>query len=164
MGRGEWESEYADFFNANALRLRRVAWGVCGDWDQAEDVVQTAFVRMYAKFARVRDGDPYAYARRTVINLCLSGRRLRGREVPTSELPDRAGVEDDGGSVDLMPALMSLPVQQRAVVTLRFLEDLSVRDVAELLGISEGTVKSHSSRALDALRTSMSADVTRETR
>src|SRR5262245_14804078 len=130
MGRGDWEAEYVDFFHANALRLRRVAWGVCGDWDQAEDIVQTVFVRLYGRFAKVRSGDPYAYARRAVINTCLNGRRVSKREVLTPELPERAVAPEDGGRVDLRPALMGLPVQQRAVVTLRFLEDLSVREVA----------------------------------
>ena len=54
MGRADWESEYAAFFHANALRLRRVAWGACGDWHQAEDIVQTAFVRLDRSSRRSR--------------------------------------------------------------------------------------------------------------
>lgn len=163
MGRAEWESEYADFFHANAVRLRRVAWGVCGDWDQAEDIVQTAFVRIYGKFAKIRHGDPYAYARRTVVNLCLSGHRRNGRELPTAVVPDHP-VQDADPVLDIVPALLALPVQQRAVVALRFLEDLPVSEVAQLLAVSEGTVKSHTSRALAALRQSVSDDAARDPR
>lgn len=112
----------------------------------------------------MRSGDPYAYARRAVVNTCLSGHRRTKREVPTADLPEVAASADAGGPLDLRPALMGLPAQQRAVVTLRFLEDLSVREVAELMGISEGAVKSHSSRGLAALRAAMSAEITRETR
>jgi len=151
MSRTDWESEYADFFHANALRLRRVAWGVCGDWNQAEDIVQTAFVRLYPKFAKIKDTDPLAYTRRIVINLCLNRHRRAGKEILTSDVPEQP-VDDHASSVDIVEAMRHLPAQQRAVVTLRFIEDLSVHEVAEILGISDGTVKSHSSRALSTLR------------
>ena len=151
MGRAEWESEYADFFHANALRLRRVAWGVCGDWNQAEDIVQTAFVRLYPKFASVKDSDPLAYTRRIVVNLCLNRRRRSGKEILTDDVPEQSP-HHDAPTVDVAAAMRALPAQQRAVVTLRYLEDLPVHDVAALLGISEGTVKSHTSRALSSLR------------
>jgi len=160
MGRPSWEQEYVDFFHANALRLRRVAWGVCGDWTEAEDIVQTAFVRIYPKFGRLRSEDPVAYARRTVVNLCLNRHRQRGREVLTGAVPDRLAADDAGGMthVDIASAVRTLPAQQRAVVALRFLDDLSVREVATVLGISEGTVKSHTSRGIEALRKAMTAD------
>jgi RNA polymerase sigma-70 factor (sigma-E family) len=152
MGRAEWESEYADFFHANALRLRRVAWGVCGDWNQAEDIVQTAFVRLYPKFARVKDSDPLAYTRLIVVNLCLNRHRRSRKEILTDDIPEQPVHDDAGSGVDVAEAMRALPAQQRAVVTLRYLEDLPVHDVAALLGISEGTVKSHTSRALSSLR------------
>lgn len=156
MGRPEWEAEYADLFNAHAVRLRRVAWGVCGDWNQAEDVVQTAFVRLYPKFARVRRGDPVAYVRRAVVNECLSRRRRQARELVTSELPEPVVAAHAVDTIDVVRALAGLPDQQRAVVALRYLDDLSVREVAALLDLSEGTVKSHTSRGLATLRDRLS--------
>src|SRR5262245_44833974 len=104
MSRVEWESEYADFFHANALRLRRVAWGVCGDWDQAEDIVQTAFVRLYGKFAKLRAGDPYAYTRRIVVNLCINKYRRAPLELLTADVPEVGSAGDQSSTVDLVPA------------------------------------------------------------
>ena len=164
MGRPDWEAEYVDFFVARAPALRRTAYAMCGDWQVAEDLVQTTFVRLYVHWSRVRRETADAYARRILTNLFLSGRRARGREFPTDLLPDRAApsavADIAGGRVDVAAALAGLPARQRAVVALRYVDDLPVSQVAELLGLAEGTVKSHCARAAEALRTALATPQT----
>lgn len=146
------DADFAEFFDARALRYRRMAYALAGDWHQAEDLTQSTFVRMYRHWGRIRDGNLDGYARRTMLNLYLDGRKFRA-EVSTDDLPDRP--DADPGTerrLDLHDALRRMPRQMRAVVVLRFLEDLTIREVADLLDLSEGTVKSHSHRALAALR------------
>ena len=164
MGRPDWEMEYVEFFVARAPALRRAAYAMCGDWQVAEDLVQTTFVRLYVHWRRVRAETADAYARRILTNLFLSGRRIRGRELPTDLLPDRAApsaVADVAGSrVDVAAALAGLPARQRVVVALRYVDDLPISEVAELLGLAEGTVKSHCARAAKALRAALAAPST----
>jgi len=92
-----------------------------------------------------------AYARKTVVNAALSHARRR-KETPTDTVPDRSTAPPDESGLDVGRALDLLPARQRAIIALRFLDDLSVTDVAHVLGIAEGTVKSQTSRALDTLR------------
>lgn len=135
--------------------MRRMAYGLIGDWDRAEDLTQATFVRLYRKWDGLADANIEAYARRVMVNLYLDGRRYAA-ELPTGEVPDgpcraaesAAAVE----RVDVARALASLPRQMRAVAVLRFLEDRPVAEVADTLGIAEGTVKSHTHRAAAALR------------
>lgn len=147
---------FAEFFAAHVRPLRRTAYGLVGDWDRAEELTQATFVRLYPHWVSVCDGNPRAYARRVMVNLFLDGRR-RAPEVPTEVLPEVAAVEhsslsaDAATRLDLGRALAGLPRQMRAVVVLRFLEDRPVAEVAGLLGIAEGTVKSHTHRALAVL-------------
>lgn len=146
---------FAEFFAAQARPLRRTAYGMVGDWSRAEELTQATFVKLYPHWAAVCDGNPRAYARRVLVNLFLDERR-RSPEVPTEQLPEVAGPPDDVGDdtvarLDLGRALAELPRRMRAVVVLRFLEDRPVAEVADLLGIAEGTVKSHTHRALAAL-------------
>ena len=145
-----WEAEYVEYFTARQRSFIRAAYAMLGNWAAAEDAVQTTFTALYSHWPRIRSGNPEAYARRTLVNNCIAATRKRSRELVTDRVPDRA---TDGGQayVDLKDALAQLPVRDRAVIALRYLEDLSVRDVAAALDLPEGTVKSQSSRALTRL-------------
>ena len=139
--------------------LVRFAYGLTGDLGDAEDLAQTALVKTYANWGRVRRADdPDAYVRRIAIN--ANHRRFRKRrpvEKPTDALPESA-VADGTPAFDqraaLIAALMELPPKQRAVVVLRYWEGLTETQTAAVLGCSVGNVKSQGSRALTKLRTS----------
>jgi RNA polymerase sigma-70 factor (sigma-E family) len=157
MGRPAWEGEYVDFFVARAPALRRTAFAMCGDWQIAEDLVQTTFVRLYLHWGRVRHETADAYARRILTNLFLS-RARRGRERVTDDVPDRPvrAVDDLVGTrLDLSAAMALLTDRQRAVIALRYVDDLPIATVADLLGLAEGTVKSHCARATQTLRAAL---------
>jgi RNA polymerase sigma-70 factor (sigma-E family) len=155
------DAAFADFVTARQTHLRRVAYALCGDWHRAEDLLQTAFVKLYVAWPRLRDPDAAeAYTRRTIIRANVDeSRRPWRRESPGLDWVDRADVagpayEDRSALVD---ALQQLPAMQRKVVILRHMLDLSVSQTAEELGIGEGTVKSHSSRGLAALEKALLA-------
>jgi RNA polymerase sigma-70 factor (sigma-E family) len=148
--------DFEEYFAAKALPLRRTAYGLTGDWQRAEDLTQETFLRLYRRWSKIRGYHLDSYARRTLVNLFIDSRKFRV-ESPTDNLPDHRlemqGLEERH---DLGHALRGLPRQMRAVVVLRFLEDLAVRDVADCLGIAEGTVKSLSHKALAKLRAELS--------
>jgi RNA polymerase sigma-70 factor (sigma-E family) len=146
--------DFSEYFAARVQRFRRVAFALCGDWHAAEDLVQTMFVQLYRRWRRVRPGTVDAYARRILLNLFLTGRRVSGREYVTSSVPDRESPpgRDTSLRLDVERALAELTPRQRAMVVLRFLEDLPVSEVASLLGVAEGTVKSQTARGVEALR------------
>jgi len=152
------ETAFVEFAEAARAHLRRTAYLMCGDWDQASDHVQEGLIRVYVAWPRLtRAGREHAYARKAVVSACLDhARRRSSTEVPVE--PDRSvpSGQDVAESVALRAALMSalaaLPPRQRACVVLRYFDDLSVADTAAVLGCSEGTVKSQTSRALAALR------------
>ncbi|MGQ0845379.1 MAG: SigE family RNA polymerase sigma factor [Sporichthyaceae bacterium] len=160
MARGKQrDEEFVAFVRDAQLRLRRTAYLMCGDWQRAEDVVQTALVKLYAHWERVdRQQGAWSYARRTVVNTAIDeSRRPWRREVATEFLPD-SGVGAPAGFDDaLLDGLTALPPRQRAVVVLRYVEDLEVETVAQMLDISTGTVKSQAARGLDTLRARLSA-------
>ena len=151
------EQAFREFVTARMRPLLRTAYLLSGDWHQAEDVVSTAIVKMYGAWARVRRADnPEAYARQVVVRTWLDERRRPWRrEHPTAELPD-TGSHGHGDDVaqraDLRRLLAELPARQRAVLVLRFYEDLSVERTAEILGCSQGAVKTLTSRSLDRIR------------
>jgi RNA polymerase sigma-70 factor (sigma-E family) len=149
-----WESAYRDYFVARRRSLMRTAYAVLGSWPAAEDAVQTAFTQLYVHWPRIQPGAVDTYARRTVVHTCFRMAKQRGRETVTDRLPERVvgGPESGLERLDLMEALAGLPLKARAVVALRFLDDLSVADVATVLGLPEGTVKSQTARALDRLQ------------
>jgi len=151
MRRDRREREFTEFYAGSATALRRTAYVVVRDWHVAEDLTQQAMAKLYVAWPRVREETRMAYARRTVVNECLSHLRRHRPETPTEVLPERAAATAETPH-DLGTALASLPDRQRAIVALRFLDDLSVAEVARLLGIADGTVKSQTSRALDTLR------------
>ena len=155
MGRTPaWEGAYREFFVARQRSLMRTAYAILGSWPAAEDAVQTAFTQLYVHWPRIQPGAQDAYARRTVVNTCFRMSRQRGREPATDPLPERdvAGPEGRLERLDLMQALAGLPPKARAVIALRFLDDLPVAEVAHLLGLPEGTIKSQTARALDRLQ------------
>jgi RNA polymerase sigma-70 factor (sigma-E family) len=156
MGRTQREREFTEFYLARRSSLRRTAYVVVRDWHVAEDLTQQSMVKLYAAWSRVRSETVDAYARRIVVNECLSHLRRR-REVPVANLPDSAIWNPNEASYDLGAALGLLPPRQRAIIALRFLDDLSVAEVANALSITDGTVKSQTSRALAALRTHLPA-------
>jgi RNA polymerase sigma-70 factor (sigma-E family) len=153
------EQEYAELFVLLWPRLFRMAAAVAGDHQLAEDAVQTAFAKAYASWARVCAADqPEAYLRRMVLNEVLGSRRTGwARRERTSEVVEdrRAVAAPDGGVVErdsVWAAVRALPPRQRAVVVLRYYEDLSEKQIASVLGCSRGTVKSQASAALANLR------------
>jgi RNA polymerase sigma-70 factor (sigma-E family) len=150
---GERELQFVEYFQARVQALRRLAYALCGDWHSAEDLTQATFVRLYRAWPRIRMESIDAYARRTMVNAFLSFRRAHRREVVLADPPDTTASHQDVTSrIALHRALNALPTGQRAVVVLRYLEDLPVADVSALLNLSEGTVKSHTARAIQSLR------------
>lgn len=152
------------FVAARLPALLRYATVVTCDPHLAEDVVQEVLVRAQARWGRIAALEqPEAYLRRMVLNEFLSWRRRLGnRTAPrwTQTAPVRT-VADPAGQVAERDALLrliaALPPRQRAVIALRFYEDRSDAEIAELLGCREGTVRAHCSRALATLRVAMSA-------
>ncbi|MER5863082.1 SigE family RNA polymerase sigma factor [Kitasatospora sp. NPDC002040] len=140
-------------------RLLRSAYLLCGDPHEADDLVQSTLVKVILARRRIDRIDSLdAYTRRTLYSTFISSRRrLWRREQPYGELPDRAG--GAAGDIELgvlvRAALRQLPARQRAVLVLRFWEDLGVAETAQVLGIGQGTVKSHTARALASLRSTL---------
>ena len=154
------DDEFTEFVAARGAALRRTAFLMTGDWHGAEDLTQTALARLYVAWPRVRLDGAEGYARMILArSLIDAGRRFWNRERPTAELIDGPSPGDPVEErVDLGRALALLPVNQRVVLILRFWEDMTVEDVARVLGVSSGTVKSRTSRALDALRSLSATD------
>ena len=147
---------FDDFVVMRSPRLLRTAYLLTHDWALAEDLVQTALARAWEAWHRI-EGDPEPYVRRIIVNSYASWWRRRWTgELPTGVLPERAHPADAHGGVDerdrLWRALRQLPRRQRAVLVLRYFEDMSEVEIADALGCSLGTVKSQASRALAKLR------------
>ena len=148
---------FDDLVDTRTAGLLRTAYLLTGDWGTAEDLLQTALVKTWFRWDRVRDKDAAeAYVRQVMTRTFATWWRRKWRgEVATGELPERPGY-DHYADVDqrhaLRRALAELPPRQRAIVVLRFYEDLPEAEVASLLGCSVGTVKSTASRALVRLR------------
>ena len=146
---------------ARQTHLRRVAYAISGDWHRAEDLLQTALVKLYVAWPRLRDpAAAETYARRILVRASVDeSRRPWRRESPGLDGHDRAappGPAFEERSA-LVEALQQLPTMQRRVVVLRHMLDLTVSQTADELGIGEGTVKSHSSRGLAALEKALLA-------
>jgi RNA polymerase sigma-70 factor (sigma-E family) len=157
-----WDApaSFDDFVRARHFSLLRFAHVLCGDEHLSADLVQDALERTGLRWRRLRDpDDPEGYVRRTIVTQYLNRRRRGRREQSVAEVPDRAAMGDAGGTDGVIRQLLaSLPRQQRAVLVLRFYEDLTEAAIAELLGCSLGTVKSNSSRALAKLRAALGAE------
>lgn len=150
--------DFAAFVGARGQALQRTAYLLTGDWELAEDLLQTALARVYPRWSRIERDDPDAYVRKVLVNTWASWWRRKWRgEQPSGELPDRPGPDayaDADRRRAVAIALASLPPKQRVVVVLRFHEDMTEAQVANVLGISIGTVKSQTAKALAKLRTS----------
>jgi len=149
--------EFGAMFSARATALRRTAYLLCGDWHRADDLTQTAFVKCYAALGRLREPAAVdAYLRATLLHTYFDDdkRAWRRRERATDQLPEPGGTPSDPLEDRLMmlEALGAVPPRQRACLVLRFYDDMSVEETAAALDCSVGTVKSNTSRGLDALR------------
>lgn len=151
----EVDEDFARYVRARQHALLRAAYLVCGDAHLAEDLLQQAFAKVALRWDRLRHENPDAYIRRILYRDAISSWRRTRRERVVEVLPD-AGRPDQSAAVaerlDLERALATLTPKQRAVVVLRFLEDRSEADTAEVLGVSVGTVKSQTHTALARLR------------
>ncbi|MCX4386457.1 SigE family RNA polymerase sigma factor [Micromonospora peucetia] len=148
-------ADFDDFVRTRSVALLRVAYLLTGDRHAAEDLLQEVLEQVYVRWRRVRTS-PEAYARRALVNRSINRWRRRARR-PERALGDNDGVaRDHADDIALRQAVVAalrvLPPRQRAAVVLRYLEDLSVADVATALRCSEGAVKSHASRGLARLR------------
>jgi len=157
--------QLTETYQAHYRSLLRLAALLLDDLSSCEDVVQEAFIRVHAARRRVRDPEKtLAYLRQTVVNLSRSTlrRRILGLRLLPKPMPDMASAEE--GAYDalerdqLKTALRGLQRRQREVLVLRYYADLTEAQVAEVLGISIGSVKAYGSRGLAALRTLMGSD------
>lgn len=151
--------EFADFFHASWRRLYPATFAIAGDAQLAEDALQAAFSKAYAAWPKVSAAiSPLAYVRRIAVNEVLAVRRRAWfrSERPTAVLDeDRSARGHEDGVVEhdsMWRAVCGLPPRQRAIVVLRYYEDLDEAQIAEVLGCSRGTVKSQASSALTNLR------------
>jgi len=146
---------FEEFVAVRSGRLLRTAYLLTHDWARAEDLLQTSLARAWLAWGRIRT-HPDPYVRKIMVNTYASWWRRRWTtEDPTDRLPDRIAV-DRYGTVDerdaLWRALRRLPKRQRAVIVLRYFEDLTEAEIADTLGCAVGTVKSQASKALAKLR------------
>jgi RNA polymerase sigma-70 factor (sigma-E family) len=151
---------YLEFASARGTQLFRVALLMCGDWYEAEDLVQTTLTKVFVAWTRVRR-NAEGYARQVMVNAFLSQRRLkRSSELPTTEFRDRPAPDVDADlRMTLLTALRELPPRYRAVVALRYFEDHSIESVAALMGATPAAVKSVNTRALALLRENLGSDL-----
>jgi RNA polymerase sigma-70 factor (ECF subfamily) len=155
------QQAYREFVLARSDALLRTAYLLTGDRGRAEDLLQAALTKTYLAWHRIRDrGALESYVRRTMVTTSSSWwRRRSSRERPTAVLPERPAPDDLAEEYaerdELWHLLRRLSAKQRAVLVLRFYEDMSEAQVAETLGLSPGTVKSHTSRALAAMRSQL---------
>jgi RNA polymerase sigma-70 factor (sigma-E family) len=161
------EVGFRDFVRTWSPGLMRTAFLLTNDHGHAEDLLQTALLQVSRRWRRLDNPQlAYGYARRTLVNTHTSWRRRRRVvERLTADHPDAAGQVDDGGPADrTAAALQALAPGMRAVVVLRFYEDLSEAETARVLGCSVGNVKSQTSRALSRMREHLqsTADPTRD--
>lgn len=144
---------FEDFVVARSGSLLRTAYLLTQDSHLAEDLLQTSLAKAWRSWGRV-EAYPEAYVRKILVNTYATWWRRRwNAEDPTADLPERQhDNEPTGDSYDVQAALTRLPKRQRAVIVLRFFEDLSVAETARVLECSTGTVKSQTSKALARLR------------
>lgn len=160
------EDRFREFARVNAGALRRSAYLLCGDWHLADDLTQTALIKMHRAWARItRTEAPVSYARKTLLRCWLDERRRPWRRIEQrdGQLPEGESVLADPAIAlqrqdlrdELFLALSGISRGQRAVLVLRFFESLSVAETSTALGCSEGTVKSQTARGLAALKAAL---------
>jgi RNA polymerase sigma-70 factor (sigma-E family) len=146
------EATFDEFVAARSRALLRTAYLLTHDHALAEDLLQTALAKAWFAWRRI-DGNPEPYVRRILVNTYATWwRRKWNGEQPTEQLPEHTVDEARSEPTDLWRAMERLPRRQRAVVVLRYFEDLTEVQTADLLGCSVGTVKSQTSKALAKLR------------
>lgn len=159
------DADFTAYLQARQGRLLSTAYLLTGDRHQAEDLLQTSMAKLYLAWDKVRDrGAVDAYARRIMVNenSSLWRRGWKKREHPTDEVPEGQPFHDEydeGLGAAVWGVVQTLPRRARAVVVLRYYEQLTEVETAEVLGITVGTVKSQTSRALAALRERTPADL-----
>ncbi len=154
---GDVEAEFRRFVAARSASLQRTAYLIVGDWAHAEDVLQTALTKTYLAWKRLGEIEAVdAYARRVLVTTATSWWRRRWHgERPTDVMPERATPDRFDERLErqaMWRHVQSLPPRQRAVLVLRFYEDLTEAETARVLGVALGTVKSQCARALTTLR------------
>jgi RNA polymerase sigma-70 factor (sigma-E family) len=152
--------DFVEFAAAYGDQMRRTAYLLCGDWHRASDITQEALIRLYVAWPRLDDdGGLRSYARKAVTSAAFDiSRKRSSQELVAADLGERVGAdatEAVAESLVMLDALAQLPPRQRACVVLRYYEDLSVEEVASVLGCRPGTVKSQTSAGLAALRTAL---------
>jgi RNA polymerase sigma-70 factor (sigma-E family) len=150
------EDQFCDFVRAHSATLFRTAYLMTGDYQRAEDLLQTTLVRVYQRWPRVAAMDhPLGYARKVLVSQSASWwRRRSSHESPLQlrEEPAWGGrMEEVAEHERVWNAVLSLPPRQRAVTVLRYYEDLTEAQIAETLAMAPGTVKSHSHAAASRL-------------
>ena len=158
----ERDAAFSEFVRARRTHLRRIAYAICCDWHRADDLVQTSLVKLYVAWPRIhRDGREEAYVRTIIVRADIDEHRRPWRRerpgLPEVDRPARADLPVEERSA-LFEAIQALPTMQRKVVVLRHWLGLSVEETAHELRISQGTVKSHSHRGLEALRDVLADD------
>lgn len=153
-------TDFESFVRAYGDRLLHAAYGLCNDWQLAEDLVQQALIAVAGRWDRI-SRNPSGYAYRCIVRANIDRWRVRRRRPELLLAPvDMSGLDRSGRGahpvaeqpLDVGAALITLPPRQRAIVVLRYLQDLSEAQTASVLGISVGAVKSGASRALARLR------------
>lgn len=157
-------AEFAEFASARSTALHRAAYLMVGDVSLAQDLVQEALIKTYVAWPRLRDkANAEAYARKAITTTALSWFRRKGwsHERVSDTLPERptGGHADEvARSTWLWQCLLQLPLRQRIVVVLRYYEDLTEAQTAEVMGCAVGTVKSQTHAALAKLRDQLGDD------
>ncbi|TDD63079.1 SigE family RNA polymerase sigma factor [Kribbella antibiotica] len=156
----ERDQAFVEFVETANPSLRRTAYLISGDRHKADDIVQDALYKLYLAWPKIsRVGNPFAYARRMVVNAAYDGgRKPWRREVSSADVPERTVEDFSAGHAsrdEVLEALRTLAPRQRACVVLRYYEDMTVEQTAEVLGCAEGTVKSQAARGLETLRKAM---------
>jgi RNA polymerase sigma-70 factor (sigma-E family) len=164
FGGRQRDAAFTAYYEARAAAVRKTAYMLCGDWHLAEDLTQIAFAKLYQVWDRLERHETLErYVRQVLLRSFLDNRRKPWRReyATTPDSPILDSVVHDRHSTDerhlLLRALAVVPPRRRAVLVLRYWEDLPVDQVAELLGCSAGTVRSQASRGLDDLRAALAA-------
>lgn len=155
------DDEFVEFATAQAASLRRAAYLICRDWHFAQDLTQTTLAKLYVAWGRLDWLDnPNAYARKILLRVYLDHQRRRGaHEVVVESTPDIAHESNPELRLTLLDALGRLSPRDRAIVVLRYWEDMSIETVAELVGVSISVVKTQSMRSLSKLRELLGEDL-----
>ncbi|KOX03585.1 SigE family RNA polymerase sigma factor [Streptomyces sp. NRRL B-3648] len=158
------ERQFREFVAARSRSLLHTAYLLTGDWEQGRDLLQTALASTARRWSKLRDREqPELYVRRALYHAQVDRFRLLGwgRETVTDTLPDQpSGKGADWADTvvqrqDIMTALRRLPKRQRAVIVLRYFEDRPDAEIAAILGVAQGTVRSQTHKALTSLRTAL---------